>query len=362
VFAPTCTPNKAETVDPLLGERLMEGAATDAYLWVRNGDGAVVEFRRSDGARRVLAHGGVVDMARSGGRLLGVRCVDAQRKIYQVFDLISGDAVSPGVALPTPSVVMPPMILLADGGLTLLIESVVSNDGRTLRTEPALYLSDGQNWRRQNLDGPIQRIRLPLTRLVSAASTNTGMIYAGYNRGEWGGEMLALDPSAGSISEVISDRDWDRSTLPASLGIDLPDRLPLGSVTGVVRDVGRPDCVLASKGLIHRGLVDGSIVRVCGTQAQTLFSGPIPSNLSGGAPMTWPFFGVASTREGWIAVTRGFVFRSSRGVVTRSKLPRTDGWRMEWKSADADLIILITDANRAQSLSGYTPLLVPVTR
>jgi hypothetical protein len=34
----------------------------------------------------------------------------------------------------------------------------------------------------------------------------------------------------------------------------------------------------------------------------------------------------------------------------------------EWKSADADLIILITDANRAQSLSGYTPLLVPVTR
>lgn len=319
----------APPVDPLLGARLVDAVATSDRLWVRNDQGAVVAFNRKNGTRRVFADKGVLDLSLDGSQVLALRSTAAGN--YEVADLVSGRIVAPKLIIPKP-----PLALINGRILVVLAPD-------------AVYTLTGKTWRARTLDMPIGGAPQTVT-----AVDASGRIYLGRNRGEWGGGLFSIDPETGKVTEV---RRIDGEPCDGPLGQECDP------VTGIVPDRVNAECVLASVGLSHF-FAHGRILRVCASKVDVLFSQAIPS--SPGArepnPSTWPFFGLARTVNGWVAVSQGRMFRSADGRVTENPLPSLKPWHGLMASFVAkDVIILATDVNWGQSLSGRTPLLVSVT-
>lgn len=316
------------STDPVLGERLVEGFATPETLWVRNGRGAVVAFALKGGARRVVAEQGMIDLALDRGRPLALRAAGSG---YEVVDLRSGRSVSPPLST-------------KDRPIALLAGCVP-----TVLTAGSLHRLDQGGWRERTLSERVDGA--PQMQVLASGS---GAIYLGLNRGEWGGGLRRIDPATGAVTDV---RRIDGGRCDGPLGKECDP------VTGIVPDPADADCVLSSVGLSHF-FAHGRILRVCGTKVEVVFSRAIPEQGDTAArPSTWPFFGLAAAPGGWTAVSRGRLFRSSRGQVAEAPLPRFAPWNgLQAAFVDRDLIVLGTDVNWGQSLSGRTPLLVPITR
>jgi hypothetical protein len=323
--------------DPPLGGRWVEGLATHDRLWLRSEDGAVVEIDRASHAQHVLASSGVIDMARKDQQLLVLRRSSGRTNVYEIVDLTGRGPSSPLLRTGAQ-----PIALFAGGASIVL-------------TQSALFRLDGGNWRKVALSEPLRRAPQ-----IAIASNSAGTIYIGFNRGEWGGGMQAVDETTGMVSEV---RRIDGDVCNGPLGQECDP------VTGLVRDPSRPECVLASVGLSHF-LADGRILRVCGKGVEVVFSETIPPPPGSDRPKTdgsrqpvstWPFFGLASTTDGWAAVSYGRLFVSSAGTVTSRDTPAPEKWQDLYVAPLADdLMAVVTDLNAGMSLSGYTPLLVSV--
>jgi hypothetical protein len=186
--------------------------------------------------------------------------------------------------------------------------------------------------------------------------SGAGIIYVGFNFGEFGGGMSAIDPATGAVSEVTTALAPERAKMLAKLlpGSRWPSRLGLSDITSVARDSARPDCILATEGLQHLVSANGQLLRACGSEAETVFSQTMEladaNHLGRGAKAseagdpprdTWPLYSVSAAPGGWVAIAPGYLFRSSRGVVTRSKLPQFRNWRgVLLAPLGADFIIL----------------------
>ena len=315
--------------DPLLGHRLIQGVATPNRLWLR-GNGAVVMIERATGERLVLAESGVTELLRTEGRTVAITSLEGTPGRIAVIDINTRAAL-------TPPVEATPLALIRAGGDWVIL------------TEDEVLHGDVDGWRRRPMEGPDHSFGV-----ISTASTADGTIYVGFNRGEWGGGLARLVPGSNRL-EVIERRDDD----------DLCDG-PLNSdcdpVTGVIRDPDHPRCVLASIGLSHF-LSRGRILQVCGLQVEEVFSQVVeqPPEEIGAGLNTWPFFGLAPSPGGWTAVSAGRLFVSSNKRVESSPLPEADErWGLGMIEMDG-LIIVRTDVNWGMSVSGYTPMLIPVT-
>jgi len=94
---------------------------------------------------------------------------------------------------------------------------------------------------------------------VSVASPQEGnSIYVGFDVGEWGGGLQQVDLNAGVVTN-IERRDTKNPC-------DGPLNRECDPVTGVIPDPQNRECVLASVGLVHLGISNGRILRVCGSQ------------------------------------------------------------------------------------------------
>jgi hypothetical protein len=195
---------------------------------------------------------------------------------------------------------------------------------------------------------------------ASVVLSGAGVIYVGFDLGEFGGGMYAIDPATGTVSEVTTVLSPEEAAFYAKHNLRLPPRLILDAITGVARDIARPDCVLATEGLWHMGSASGRLLRACGAAAEVIFRQRVALSdakefspaFNASGSNTWPLYSVGATRDGWIALARSsYLFRSSRGVVSRSKAPLLRNWRGVFLAPLSDDLIMLQGGR-----------LVPVTR
>ncbi|MCK6104166.1 hypothetical protein [Brevundimonas sp. UBA5718] len=316
--------------DPVLGARLVEGVATAHRLWLRSASGAVVAFDRANGERRIVVEQGAADLLRDSGRTLILKSDGATPSRFSVFDPETGFSLTPALRADA-------LGLLRVGPDWVVV------------TKDALYRSDGGRWRRQAIEGSGRRFGVR-----TMASTPDRSIYIGFNYGEWGGGLWRIAPGSSKMVEV---RKVDNDPCHGPLAAECDP------ITGLVPDVDHPGCLLASIGLDHM-LSHGRLMRICGDEATLVFSrelDALPGSIEAFAHSTWPLFGLAATPDGWLAIAPGKVFISSGGEVQTIDMPKATPFADIQVSQVGQVLILPTDVNWGMSLSGYTPMLVPVT-
>ncbi|HWA90926.1 MAG TPA: hypothetical protein VG889_12875 [Rhizomicrobium sp.] len=316
--------------DPDLGTRIVGAFAADGKLWLsgadwshaRNGN-ALVSLSLSDGARTLHFRSGVVAMMKLDGHLWVLRQARAHEDTYWLLEWKDGAFAS--VRSFERAGRDAPFALAGVGGKPAVISLAA------LRV-----LNDG-GWQKTKLDFPNGN-DAPWGVVAPGAPREGGAVYLGFNRGEWGGGMLRLDPKDGKIAKVE--------------GID-PD---LDPVNGIVADPAHADCVVAAVGLIHF-LSKGAVVRVCGDKGETIFANAIPGEIGG---QEEAFFGLVSTKGGYWAVGSDHVYRfGAAGAPERFDFPKLESWHgAELSRALPGVIVLSTDMNRQFSVSGTTPLIV----
>jgi hypothetical protein len=314
--------------DPLLGARVIDGAASKARLWLRNAKGAVVVFDRATGARTVVAEEGVLDLLRTGGVTVALKG-DAEGTA--VVDLETGKRLTPAVKV-------------EDGSLLRIGRDWV------VFGKDAVLRSDGGPWRREAFEGPGGGGR------GSVEAADDGTIYVGFNQGEWGGGLSRLAPGSSRVTGV--------SRIDGGGLCDGPLNPRCDPVTGVIKDTTRPDCVLAAVGLSHGGLSHGRVLSVCGDKVEVVFSekvGGYPKSIQVFAGATLPLFGLAASPGGWAAVTYGRLIVARDGETTVTALPPLKPWNGLMLAETDGVILTLSDMNWALSTSGYTPLMIPVT-
>ncbi|RYF93683.1 MAG: hypothetical protein EON95_08090 [Caulobacteraceae bacterium] len=327
--AATQPANRAADRD--LGERLIEGLATDRFLWVRNSAGGVVRFDLASGAR-LKSSRTLVDIALWRGRPVGLSAEDGKGR-YVLIDLDSGQPLAPALTLD-----------LGPGRQTV---TLVAGEGLAVLTQDRLWVLD-KGWISRRLSEPLGH-----GRIVTAWHPRQGIL-VGRNQGEWCGSLRWIDPATGQLATVRRQADQREPGCEA--------------VTALAPDREQPDCLLAAVGLSHF-MADGGVLRVCGNRSSVIFRRAVPVPTAAGAgddeqaaPLFddfWPIFDLTASGDGWAAISQGRLFRASKGVVTDEALPPLTDWHgLPAAFVGEDLIMLKTDANAAFSLSGDTPLLV----
>ncbi len=245
-------------------------------------------------------------------------------------------------------------------------------------------------------------------RHVAFAVADDGTAYAGTNDGEWGGALFRILPSSGEVTPI---RRVDGPELCAG-----PLNPRCDPVTTLIPDPDAPSCVLAGIGLRH--FVDsGRLLRVCGTAVTvvptpaTEAPGRAPSGVALGLgaffgyddvelpssakrwrhatpaaekgpelggictidphacrmiepkedPRSPAVFSLSRTKRGFWMATGDALYTVRAGVWTEVDPPalkKQGGVYLGWAPG---VIAVASGANRAASVSGYTPIVGPTS-
>ena len=333
----------------LLGDRIMGGVVRGPDLWLFNQGGKLATIRLADHQPTVRASAGVAALAADGPRLWALLAPSFNWRLehqpaarFQLAWLEVGHwhsfSQQSYAADERPLALAPiPGGAVVLGPKRLYILRVPS--------DPAVT---------RTLSNPID----PSGQYVMAAA-GAHALYVGVNRGEFGGGLLRIDLTTGSV-EAIDRRDDHRLCSGPLNGACDP-------VTGLVPDPVKPSCVFASIGLAHM-MWSGRVVRVCGERVETVFERPIlpigerirralSSRAREFPPQTEPVFGITPAPGGFWAVTPRGLYRWSHGQVERHSFPKLEeAHGLALSTTVPGLAVVSTDANAAYSLSGFTPL------
>ena len=299
-----------------------------------------MSFGIADNSRKVHFEGGVVDIAKSDHDLWVLRQRDEDGRFVVAewrgdrFQDLTEFERSPHDA---------PLALMSSAGSPTVLS------GQTVR-----YLANDKTWHVVQLKG---KLRSGVA--VSAASPQEGeSIYVGFNVGEWGGGLQRIDLKAGAVADIERRDTKDLCAGPLNRECD--------PVTGVIPDPQDKACVLASVGLVHLGMSNGRILRICGTDVALVSEILIPGDKgdSNKWGRTEAFYGLAPSGDGgfWGITYRALYRFDAAGKTEKEyalpKLESVSGIRLS--RALPNVIVLQTDLNWAVSTSGYTPLAVPL--
>ncbi|MCA1593556.1 MAG: hypothetical protein LC754_13085 [Acidobacteria bacterium] len=229
-------------------------------------------------------------------------------------------------------------------------------------TERAIYLQrEGDGWRAVALKSALRAgYQSPF------AVTDDGLIYLGFNLGEWGGGLAQVNVETGEVRKIEKVERKDKDDICAG-----PLNSECDPVTGVIRDPENPTCVIASIGLRHF-LETGRLVRVCHESVAVVFRKHYnPDETGQGTAVrstervkserysTEAIFDlVPGARDYWAVTGRGIYYFKSGEKETFYAMPKLRELSGIALSDDIPgLVIVSTDINWARSLSGYTPLL-----
>jgi hypothetical protein len=182
-------------------------------------------------------------------------------------------------------------------------------------------------------------------------------VYVGFNSGEWGGGLQRVDLRTGVVSDIERRDTKELCAGPLNSACD--------PVTGVAPDPHNKDCILASVGLVHMKSW-GRILRVCQNEVTLVFQKTytVDGFKDDKWSMTEAFFGlVPNANDGfWAISSRALYHFLPDGTENGEfKLPELKAVSGVYLSPDLPGVIVVrTDANWAVSLSGHTPLLIPV--
>jgi hypothetical protein len=136
-------------------------------------------------------------------------------------------------------------------------------------------------------------------------------------------------------------------------------------VTGVIPDPQNKNCILAAVGLVHM-LEHGRILRVCGKVVSVVFekSYKVDGFKGDKWEMTEAFFGLVPTVDGgfWAITSEALYLFAEDGTKKQGyPLPELKPVSGIYLSRELPGVVVVrTDANWAVSVSGYTPLLIPL--
>lgn len=204
---------------------------------------------------------------------------------------------------------------------------------------------------------------------TSLAVTSDGSLYVGLNHGEWGGGLRRVDLATGDIETI---RDVPENSEDLCEGKLNPACDP---VTSLAVDPANGSCLLAGVGLRHF-LEEGRILRVCRESVTPYFEKAYPPAAAergseGGTPpeerqitQMEGVFGMAAGKNGVWAVTGGGVYHiDGPGKWHRFQMPELDEYGdLQISTAIPGLVVLATDVNWANSVSGMTPLIAACDR
>jgi hypothetical protein len=173
-------------------------------------------------------------------------------------------------------------------------------------------------------------------------------LYVGFNAGEWGGGLKKINLKTGLVKD-IERRDGK--------GIcDGPLNKDCDPITGII--AYSDSCIVASIGLIHM-MSTGRIIKVCHDKVETIFSQKYPND----SIMTKAFFGVYGFKNHFWTVTTDSIFRFANGNINSFTKPKVENRSGIWiNQTIPGLLVLSSDVNWAVSVSGYTPILVPIEK
>jgi hypothetical protein len=225
-----------------------------------------------------------------------------------------------------------------------------------LSEEAVHYLAKDNTWQVVQLKG---KLRSGVA--VSVASPQEGDgIYVGFDVGEWGGGLQRVDVRTGAVSDV-ERRDTKNLC-------DGPLNRECDPVTGVIPDPQNRECVLASVGLVHLGMSNGRILRICDSRVTLVSEILIPGDKKKPSDTNWgrteAFYGLAPSADGgfWGITYRAlYLFDAAGNEKQEYPLPKLESVSgMHMSKALPQVIVLQTDVNWAVSTSGYTPLVIPL--
>ena len=158
-------------------------------------------------------------------------------------------------------------------------------------------------------------------------------VYVGYNAGEWGGWIRAVDRSTGKVTPVA-----------AEFG---------DPVTGLALEPN--GCVALSMGLIHMGFQSGGVGEFCGERARRVYTKTVRDQ------ETEPFFGIAAAGgQLWAIGADGLYRIAPDGAVQTVPMPAFSQMGNVTVSFDLpQFALVLTGVNRHLAVSGATPLFAP---
>jgi hypothetical protein len=343
-------PGAAE--DPVLGSRIVEGAAVAGRLWLRglsaeDDSGGLVSWSLADGSRRVDFASGVHDFVATpdGFWVLRVPLGSAPATRHDLvvsrlrgneFHDVSRSRFGKGEQ---------PLALALRGREIFVLTT------RRVWT----FSTSGHLERDRRLSQELKRT----VQVTTATLASDPGIYVALDHGEFGGGLWRVDPRSGEVAAIESNPPSD------SCEGHLLDR-DCSPVTGVIADPDHDGCLLASVGLSHLGLFGGRILRVCGDRITLAFEPPLPDEVKEQAldqlATSDPIFGLAAAPNGdYWAVGLFSLYRFAGGApeVTRLPDPQPVGG-LRLTCAIPGVVLLDSDVNWIVSVSGSTPLLVPL--
>lgn len=199
---------------------------------------------------------------------------------------------------------------------------------------------------------------LDYARVTSVAFTAQNL-YVGLNAGEWGGGLRSIDRNTGTIAVVESNASGDLCGGPLNTECD--------PVNGVIVEPGKPHCVVAAIGLVHMA-TRGRIVEVCGAAIRRIYFKPFDDG-SGKSPIlegqdepfsTVSFFGLIRHQDDkWAVGIDGLYRFGLEGAPQIVSLPKFKAVGGVYVSFDLpDIVVVLTDINSRNAVSGSTPMLV----
>jgi hypothetical protein len=345
---PQSPDTQAAKGDPVLGERIAGGVVFDGKLWLRGAilsrkdfSGGLVSLSLADESRQLQFERGVLDMQRAGHDLWVLRqpSLAVREFVLSVWrngrfrDLATFSASEQDAPIA--------LVNAADSPTVLCLQTI-----RKLAP-------DNHTWQRVKLRG---ELRGGFQQTVASPLSGSS-VYVGFNTGEWGGGLQRVDLRSGTVTDI--ERRDTKELCAGPLNSDCDP------VTGVIPDPQNKDCVLASVGLIHM-MSHGSILRVCGTSVSLVFEKVemVDGFRGGKVRETQAFFGLVSAEDGgfWGITSEALYCFGADGTSKEEHalpdLKRVSGFLLSRELPG--VIVVRTDANWAVSVSGYTPLLIPL--
>lgn len=186
-----------------------------------------------------------------------------------------------------------------------------------------------------------------------------GMLWLGFNSGEWGGGLTQVRLSDGTV-----DRPSHIDPASPCGGKLNPSCDP---VTGLAPDPADPKCMLATIGLVHM-MSRGRVVQVCGDNVSVVYAKPYTldpnwrwaANVDEDNRDSVAFHSLPTARTGGrafaVASDGVYQFAGSMEPNFAPFLRRRIG-AIDW--SDADYVLVRTQMNQRHSLSGGSYLLIP---